>query len=566
MSSCISGAAGACLVASLLAGPSFAATPADDGSGWSLVKLDVDVYPDFKNKLARVHGREELRLDAGSSLGPTLRLGHDLTPLNKHDEFMRFDRLEAGSGADVQMNLPGDKRGIVLASVRYKIARRRGARIALEFDAEEVAPSFEFVVTDKMAFGADGTGWYPRPILAAGLPWSATIESAAGVTRIHLPDGWSSLATGSFAGRAREKDGIVETWRKEAQLPRARAFVAGPYKVAHRTADGKDAWVYSLTSASDPDILVPEVAKIISVLSERFGPYPFAKYAAAEFPDDAVAWWGDAEGDFQVLRTSLLQASNGGVVPLAHEIGHAWWGNTVAPAWPGGYMLTEAMAGYSSMLALEGLYGPERYRQALSTPEPGSPPDYTVANYFKNFAAGKDTALSQLQNNGDDYQISLVKGTFFYHMLRRRVGDDVFFSVLRELVRTHDHKTLSLGELRAAFIAAAPDKGLSQFFAQWLDRTGAPVFAAKLSCARDASGKDATTLVLTQTQPGDAYSFAMDVAFAGGVSAHVESVAVDGPVTIFQPSGAVCYTGVTLDPNYDLFIWRPDYAASAKSD
>ncbi|MGD0142624.1 MAG: hypothetical protein ABSC92_05665, partial [Rhizomicrobium sp.] len=213
-------AAAAFAIFATMAGGSAAAEPGDDGTGWSLVRLDVDVYPDFKNKTARVHGREELQLDSDVSSGPTLRLGHDLTPLNDHAEFMRFDRIDAGPRADSQLNLPGEKRGIVLAAVRYKTAKHKGARITLEFDAEDVSPSFEFVVTDKVAFGADGTGWYPRPILAVDAAWPATIESAPGVTRIHLPDGWSSLSTGRFAGRVREKQGIVETWRKEAQLAR----------------------------------------------------------------------------------------------------------------------------------------------------------------------------------------------------------------------------------------------------------------------------------------------------------------------------------------------------------
>jgi hypothetical protein len=398
--------------------------------------------------------------------------------------------------------------------------------------------------------------------LATGAPWSDVVESAPGVTRVHVPRGWRSLATGRFAGAQAEGDGVVETWRKERQLRRARSFAAGPYKVARRAADGKDAWVYGLTPAADPDKLVPTVAVIIKALSARYGPYPFSKYAAAEFPDDAVNWWGDAEGDFQVLRTSLLQASNGGFVPLAHEIGHAWWGNTVAPAWPGGYMLTEAMAGYSSLLALETVYGEQRYRQALSVAEPGTPPDYTIANHFKMIAAGKDVALSRLADNGNDYQISLVKGTFFYHMLRQRVGDEVFFAVLRELIRTHVHRILSLDELRAAFLAAAPHKGLPQFFEQWLDRTGAPVFTATLSCATDEAGKQQTTVVLTQAQPGAAYIFPMEVALEGGSTTLRETVPVQTAVTAFRPSASGCYSGVTLDPDRDLFIWRSEYATA----
>jgi aminopeptidase N len=160
----------------------------------------------------------------------------------------------------------------------------------------------------------------------------------------------------------------------------------------------------------------------------------------------------------------------------------------------------------------------------------------------------------------------LVKGTFFYHMLRQRVGDDVFFSVLRDVIRTHEHRILSLDELRAAYLATAPHKGLSQFFEQWLDRTGAPVFTATLSCATDEAGEQQTTVVLTQTQPGAAYIFPMEVAFEGGAAPHRETVPVQAAVTTFRPSGAGCYSGVTLDPDHNLFIWRPEYAAAKSAN
>jgi hypothetical protein len=98
-----------------------------------------------------------------------------------------------------------------------------------------------------------------------------------------------------------------------------------------------DAWAYGLTPDFDSATLAGNASAIIATLSDRFGPYLCSKHAAAEFPDDAVNWWGDALGDFQVLRTSLVKASNGGFALIAHEIGHAWWGNSVVPAWPGGY-------------------------------------------------------------------------------------------------------------------------------------------------------------------------------------------------------------------------------------
>ena len=532
----------------------------DKAVSWVPTHLDLDVYPDFQKRTVRVQGLVRLRLSGESSSGPTFRLGHDLAPYNKHPEFMRFTTVEAAD-ASIVTNTATAERGVIEAEVRFAKPKRPGDEIVVKFGAISIENSFEFVITDKVAMGADATGWYARPTQSAGASWEAKLDSTPGLTRIHMPTGWRSLATGAFVSASRETGGgLVETWRQNTQ--RARSFVIGPYKVSRLTINGMDAWAYGLTPAFDSAKLAENVSAIITTLSNHFGPYPYSKYAAAEFPDDAVNWWGDALGDFQVLRTSLMKVSNGGFALIAHEIGHAWWGNSIVPAWPGGYMLNEALAGYSSLLAIESLYGKERYHRALYVNEPGSPPDYTVANHFKFIAQGKDVALSKLQPGGIDYQISLVKGTFFYHMLRQQVGDKAFFSTLRKLATSHAGKTLSLDELRTSFIEAAPDGKLRQFFQQWLDRTGAPVFESKISCSNLSNDVVLNHIELTQTQPGDAYQFPLTVLLSGSTQQEARTVEVTEKTTVAEISAPACFTAVTIDPDHNLFVWRPEYAAA----
>lgn len=529
-----------------------------EAAAWVPTHLDLDVYPDFHRRTVRVLGLLKLRLAGKSSNGPTLRLGHNLAPFNKHPEFMRFTGLSA-AGAATSTNIATAERGVVQADIRFASPKRPGDEIVVKFTARSVANSFEFVITKEVAMGAGAAGWYARPTPTGVAGWESKLDPTPGLTRIHMPAGWRSLATGALVSTSREKGGIVETWRQNTG--RARSFVVGPYKVSHLTVDGIDAWAYGLTPGFDTVKLSENVSAIITALSKRFGPYPFSKYAAAEFPDDAVSWWGDALGDFEVLRTSLIKASNGGFALIAHEIGHAWWGDSVVPAWPGGYMLNEALAGYSSLLALEGVYGEERYRRALYTNEPGSPPDYTIANHFKLIAEGKDVALSKLQQGGVDYQISLVKGTFFYHMLRRRVGDDVFFTTLRKLATLYAGRTLSLDELRASFIEAAPDRGLPQFFRQWLDQTGAPVFRTRISCSTAAKSAVLNRVELQQTQPGEPYVFPLTILLSGPGRHDTRTIAVTEKTTVIEVSAPECFTSAVIDPEHDLFVWRPEYAA-----
>jgi hypothetical protein len=519
-------------------------------AGWETVRNDIDIYPNFKTKSVTVRGTIVVRRTGAPSDDLTLHLGHDLTPYFKAPAgFAHFERVSS-AGGETKLNQPGDKPGIMLATIHFRIAPPLGQKLTIPYKVEIDHNSFTFVITDRLAMGAGGTGWYPR-VLNTGSDLDSGIDPTPGLIRIHLPSVLRSLASGTYIGRTRDKRESVDTWRHD--VPLARSFVLGPYHDVERTVGGVRARILSLTPAMNADELAAEVAKIIAVLSARYGKYPYSKYGAAEFPDDAVKWWGIALGDFQILRTSLVKAADGGFVPLAHEIGHAWWGNLVSPASPGAYMLSEALAGYSSLVALESVFGPDRFRHALLLQEPGMPPDYTLENHFKFVAEGKDVALSQQQEGGKEYQLASVKGVIFYHMLRRRVGDDIFFKTLQNLVSTHRNRKLSLDDLRTAFMTSAPAADLTTFFEQWLDRTGAPNLKGTVTC--DGSHEPVDHLHIDQLQPGPAYDLDVPITLvsATGTSDYVvrmrdKSLSVDLPAQ-------QCATVVKIDPGHDLFLW-----------
>jgi aminopeptidase N len=78
--------------------------------------------------------------------------------------------------------------------------------------------------------------------------------------------------------------------------------------------------------------------------------------------------------------------------------------------------------------------------------------------------------------------VTYEKGTWIIHMLRRRLGDEKFLALLRE-VSTHHH-SISTEEFRALasqYAPKSPDPGLKIFFDNWVYGTGVP--AVKLSFA-----------------------------------------------------------------------------------
>jgi aminopeptidase N len=139
-------------------------------------------------------------------------------------------------------------------------------------------------------------------------------------------------------------------------------------------------------------------------------------------------------------------------------------------------------------------------------------------------------------------------------MLRSAVGDEVYFATLRDVIRDFAEEPLTLAELRGRFERAAPDDDLPRFFAQWLDRPGAPVLEHSWS----AEGPRAAVTV-RQVQPGEPYRLALEIAVdsAGGRRVHVVDLDEREERFVLESDGPP--TAVELDPRHRLLVWRSEY-------
>jgi aminopeptidase N len=76
--------------------------------------------------------------------------------------------------------------------------------------------------------------------------------------------------------------------------------------------------------------------------------------------------------------------------------------------------------------------------------------------------------------------VTYQKGTWIIHMLRRRLGDEKFLSLLRDICdHHHSISTDQFRELASHYMPASADPELKIFFDNWVYGTGIP--AVKLS-------------------------------------------------------------------------------------
>ncbi len=513
----------------------------DEGRGWRWAELDLDVWVESDLMNAHLEGDGRLVLEAESSSAAVLGLNGLLL------EFVGVD----APGASIELQ-PRSEQGppIAFARLRFAASRKTGDEIHVHFECQSLGSSAQFAVTAKAALASWTQAWYPVPF--GDQADQSRLMAAAGVTRFHLPGGWQSVSNGEPAPSG---DPEVEAWR--VSQPVARSFACAPYTSMTLDVDGRAVGIHRLQSAREPpDVELRAIAEILRTLEKRYGPYPYPGYRVAEVPLGVGDFLGSSEQGFIMVRPVAFDAPDGNLALFAHELAHGWWGNRVSAEGPGSLLLDEALAQYSAVVAIEAIEGETAATDFLRFSRPGYVDEQCARGYFQIWRDGRDSPLATLRSgeNVPAHQLADSKGHWVYHMLRAIVGDERFFATLREVNRDFGQDPLNLVELRSRFERAAPDAGLPRFFAQWLDRAGAPI----LECEWTADGNRALVRI-RQVQPGEPYHLPLEVAVDTAAGRRVHAVELESRESSFTLASDAPPTGVELDPRHRLLIWTDDY-------
>lgn len=544
-----------CVVALLFAAPA-AAQPdaATMGVGWRMERLDVDVAVIAAESRVEVSGEMTLTLEGiERSLGPSIAL-------NFRSPTMSFERVEA-DGATVELNaLVADRDALRLAHVRYGTPLERGAEVVVRFAYSSEGFGSQFLVNEAGALASWTDAWVPYAVPRFDLGDTGTVAtvSVPGETTLRLPAGWSAISDGELVERTESGGHVIERWRLENRI--ARSFCAAPYEVASREVDGRVIRVAMLPGekAIGVDRLAGLIADAMAAQEAKWGPFPFPAYGVAEIPPEIeVDWYAASQQTFIMARSDAFNWSHGNLPLWGHEMAHGWWGNTVGTDGPGSKWCSESLAQLGALLAIETLEGDAAGREFLGYSRSGYSAAQCAMGYFWMWRRGADKPIAELGGSGDDHNLSDNKGYWIHHMLRVMIGDETFFGVHRDLIERFAGREMTVDDVRAAFVAAAPEHDLESFFAQWLDRTGAPVLDVDWRGADRAQGVHVT---ITQTQGGEPFVFDLDieVTLLDG-STHIETVRIDEAAETFEFEVPDQPETVRLDPGFKVLIYRPGY-------
>jgi len=191
--------------------------------------------------------------------------------------------------------------------------------------------------------------------------------------------------------------------------------------------------------------------KMLNVFSKLFGEYPFIneKYGVAEF------LWQAGAMEHQTITgigSNFVSGNNFFEDIYIHELAHQWWGNAVGlKSWKD-IWLNEGFATYSEALYYEAISGSDALKSTM------------LAKY-------QDRFKGKLYDPGENLFGTTVydKGAWVLHMLRWEVGDEIFFTILREYFNKYKYLNASTEDFKIV-CEDVSGKNLENFFAQWVHK------------------------------------------------------------------------------------------------
>lgn len=372
--------------------------------------------------------------------------------------------------------------------------------------------------------GSRGT-WYPRTgmglanydltfrypksltVAATGTPVDDRVEGDWHVTHVKTdtPVRFAGFNLGNFQSIVREHNG----YRIELYANHTLETALTPRAVIQETRSGDELFFRHRSKPASPlsapveagppdpgarmDELTANLADTLDFMTQEFGPIPIHNLAVTPIPG------GFGQGFPGLVYLSTLAYINPGQLPPrireragelfysdlleTHEVAHQWWGNLVVPASYHDDWLIESLANYSALLLLERKKGVK----ALDT----------VLDEYRTHLLAKNAEGRTLESAGPIiwglrlessltpdawHAVTYEKGTWIIHMLRRRLGDEKFMALLREIA-SHHHSisTEEFRELASQYAPKTPDPDLKIFFDNWVYGTGVPT--VKLSYA-----------------------------------------------------------------------------------
>ena len=278
---------------------------------------------------------------------------------------------------------------------------------------------------------------------------------------IHVPAGVTAAANGALVEHTTSSSGEVWEWNQpDPMTTYVIQLMTGALTIVD--ADGPHGLpLINVIQTGDDAIMQPfieETAQQLDYFDDYFGPFPFDSYGIA-MTDGFIGGAMEEEGRSLFSVSDFLGGVDGGTaLLLSHELTHQWFGDAVTPAEWKDIWLNESFATYGEWMWID------------------------HAGY-RSLDDSAESALAQRQHSSYATGDPDIPGLFGFevyeggatilHALRKTVGDDTFFEILRTWAKAN----YGTSRTSADFIELSSKlagEDLADFFDTWLYSVNLP--------------------------------------------------------------------------------------------
>jgi aminopeptidase N len=366
-------------------------------------------------------------------------------------------------------------------------------RVRVDYAAEPNGVGFFYYdsCAYTMSEPSDARAWFP----CKDVPW----DKATAEMIVTVPAGVEAASNGLLRSRTRSDDGKWETFDWRTDLPvstylmcvtMSRNYARWSDWNVFAGGDSLESQYYIFkrdSSKAREDFL--HMTDAIAFFSERFGPYPFEKYGMAEVAP--FAYGGMEHQTMTTFNSHWIRGDRSVEDGFVHELAHSWWGDAVTlDDWPD-IWLNEGFATYCEALFSENLYGKESFLSLV---------EVMRSTYFNQAKANDFAVYNPSPGDLFNWGIEYNKGGFVLHMLRKTVGDEAFWKILRTYFETYRYRNASTEDFRNV-CESVYGETLDWFFNEWIYQAGYPTFDYSWEI-RPADGSGASVqMTLRQINP-----------------------------------------------------------------
>lgn len=383
-------------------------------------------------------------------------------------------------------------------------------------------------ISERGTFLAAGSGWYPH------IPGSRSTFRL----RVDAPTGTEAVTSGRRVELGMQDGRNYSVWQSNIPLP-GLTLAAGPYEVQEDNAGGIPLYTYFYPgTAGLSENYLKAARNYLELYVELFGPYPFEKFAVVEnfFPT------GYGFPSWTLLGSSVVRLPFIVETSLGHEIAHSWWGTGVRAD----YRFGNWSEGLTTYVA------DHLYKERVDTAEGREYRLKILRDYASLVPPGQDFPLHRFaaRRSAAEQAVGYGKAAMIFHMARRQIGEQAFWSGLRTLATERMGGVASWDDF-ADQLGRASGQDLKPFFRQWLDRPGAPVL--RLSNVRAERKGNRWRVSGTLLQEGTTYDLRVPLRLETA-NGRVETIlAVAGRETRFDLESSERPQQLAVDPEIDLF-------------